>query len=268
VRNQIVVNQSPQVKQLEALVESHKSFGVLLADKQRARMFVFGLGQLVDKSEVFDQLPRHDDDGGDWDRDHVRDHAAAAAQQHLRRAAQVAFTVFKQHPFDHLIIGAPEEIAHELERVLHSYLQERIAARLSLPLNASDATIATAAFEVEERVERDAEAALVNRLRESMGNPRAAVAGVDGVAQALVQGRVDMLLVSDGFEAEGWRCRGCGMLAARGPVCRNCSEPMDRCDDLVEDAVEQTLAQAGRVTVCAGHADLDVLGRIGALLRF
>src|SRR5436190_20593475 len=81
VRNQVVVNQTPQVRQLEAIVESHRTFGVLLVDKQRARMFVFGLGQLVDKSEVFDQLPRHDDDGGEWDKDHVRDHAAAAAQQ-------------------------------------------------------------------------------------------------------------------------------------------------------------------------------------------
>ena len=32
--------------------------------------------------------------------------------------------------------------------------------------------------------------------------------------------------------------------------------------------VEQTLVQKGRVVVCDGNADLDVMGRIGALLRF
>jgi peptide subunit release factor 1 (eRF1) len=268
VRNQLVVNQTPQVRQLEAIVESHRSFGVLLADKQRARMFVFSLGQLIDKSEVFDQLPRHDDDGGEWDKDHVRDHTAAAAHQHLRRAAQVAFAVFQEHPFDHLIISAPEEIARELENDLHSYMRDRIAARLTLPTSASDAAIAAAAFEVEEQIGRDVEAVLVTRLRESLGNGRAGVAGLEQVAPALAERRVETLLVSDGFELEGWRCDQCGMLAARGPVCRSCSRPMRRCEDLVEEAVEQTLAQAGKVVVCVGHADLDVLGRIGALLRF
>jgi peptide chain release factor subunit 1 len=43
---------------------------------------------------------------------------------------------------------------------------------------------------------------------------------------------------------------------------------MDPVDDVVEEAVEEALAQSCRVTVCAGNADLDVLGRIGALLRY
>jgi peptide subunit release factor 1 (eRF1) len=267
VRNQIVVNQTPQVKQLEAIVESHKSFGVLLADKQRARMFVFALGELVDKSELFDQLPRHDDDGGNWDKDHVRDHSAAIAHQHLRRAAQVAFSVYQERPFDHLIVGAPDEIAHELERDLHSYLRERIAARISLATNASEAAITTAALEVEERIERDLEAALVARLREASGTS-SAVTGMEAIAKALSDRRIDTLIVSDSYEAEGWRCDGCMTIAVRGPVCRQCEQPMVRVEDLVEEAVEQTLLQAGHVVVCAANADLDVLGRIGALLRY
>jgi peptide subunit release factor 1 (eRF1) len=268
VRNQLVVNQAPQVKQLEAIVESHKSFGVLLADKQRARMFVFELGELVDKSELFDQLPRHDDDRGDWDKDHVRDHSAAQAHQHLRRAAQVAFSVFQERPYDHLILGAPEEIAHELERGLHSYLRDRIAARLTLPTNAGDAAICAAALQVDEDIERQIHARLVQRLRESLGAAGAGVTGIEAVAQAIAEHRVDTLLVSDGYDSEGWHCEGCDTLAVRGPVCRQCSEPMTKVTDLVEEAVEQTLAQAGRVVVCSGHADLDVMGRIGALLRF
>ena len=267
VRNQIVVNQTPQVKQLEAIVESHKSFGVLLADKQRARMFVFSMGELVDRNELFDQLPRHDDDGGNWDKDHVRDHSAAIAHQHLRRAAQVAFSVYQEHPFDHLIVGAPDEIAHELERDLHSYLRDRIAARVTLATNASEATITAAAFEVEERIEREIEAAVVDRLREANGTS-GAVVGLEGVARALSERRVDTLLVSDGYEAQGWRCEGCAIIAVRGPACRQCSQPMTKVEDLVEEAVEQTLTHSGHVVVCTANPDLDVLGRIGALLRY
>jgi hypothetical protein len=39
-------------------------------------------------------------------------------------------------------------------------------------------------------------------------------------------------------------------------------------DDLVEDAIEGALAQSCHVEICVGNADLDVMGRIGALLRY
>jgi len=43
---------------------------------------------------------------------------------------------------------------------------------------------------------------------------------------------------------------------------------MERVDDVVEDAVEEALTQGLPVTICIGNADLDVLGSIGALLRY
>jgi hypothetical protein len=43
---------------------------------------------------------------------------------------------------------------------------------------------------------------------------------------------------------------------------------MDHVDDIIEEAVEQALLQSCHVEVCVGNADLDVAGRIGALLRF
>jgi peptide chain release factor subunit 1 len=269
VRNQLVVNATPHVRQLETVLDEYERFGVLLADKQRARVFVFELGELVDKSELFDQLPRHEDDKGDWDRDHVRDHSMAAAHKHLKRSAEVAFHVLQEQGLDHLIIGAPEEITRELERVMHPYLRERIAARLAVPVNASDATIRAAAFHVEEQVERAKKAALVERLRtaSSTRDGNGAV-GLDNVLNALVERRVSTLVVSEGYEAPGWRCRDCGTMATKGRTCRVCGSQMAYVDDIVEEAVEEALAQSCKVCCCVGNADLDVMGRIGAILRF
>jgi peptide chain release factor subunit 1 len=268
VRNQLVVNSTPHIRQLEAILDENERFGVLLADRQRARMFVFELGELVDKTELFDELPRHEDDRGDWDRDHVRDHSAVAAQHHLRRAADVAFSVFQARGFDHLIIGAPDETARDLERELHSYLRERIAARLNVPVNSSEAAIKQAALEVEEQVERATEAALVGRLKDAVEGGRAGVAGLPGVLAALVERRVDTLLVSDGYEAPGWRCPTCRFMGTRGPRCPVCPASMQQVDDVVEEAVEEALQQSCRVQVVVGNADLDVLGRVAAILRF
>ena len=269
VRNQLIVNATPHVRQLETVVDEYERFGVLLADKQRARMFVFELGELVDKSELFDQLPRHEDDKGDWDKDHVRDHSAAAAHRHLKRAGEVAFHVLQEQGFDHLIVGAPEEIANELAKTMHPYLRERVAARLAVPVNASDATIRAAALQVEEQVEKRKKAAMVQRLRDASAQPGGlGVVGLDKVLAALAERRVETLLVSEGYAVEGWRCGSCGHVAAKGRTCPMCSSEMTLVPDVVEEAVEDAIAQSCRVCVCVGNADLDVLGRIGAILRF
>ncbi|HEX2700301.1 MAG TPA: hypothetical protein VHM89_08890 [Acidimicrobiales bacterium] len=269
VRNQVVVNATPHIRQLEGVLDNNERFGVLLADRQRARMFVFDLGELVDKSELFDALPRHEDDRGDWDKDHVRDHTAEAAHHHLKRAADVAFAAFQQQEFAHLIVGAPDEIANEVERLLHSYLKDRLAARINVPVQASDAAICEAALEVGAQVERARHARLVRRLRDAVGSGSGGVAGLAPVLSALVERRVDTLLVSDGYEAPGWRCHSCGYVAVRGPACPVCpSSTMAKVDDVVEEAVEDALAQSCGVEVVVGDADLDVLGRVGALLRF
>lgn len=268
VRNHVAVNASPHVKQLEAIVEHYEPFAVLMVDRQLFRMFLFDLGELVDKTEFTDPLPRHEDDKGDWRRDHVHDHVEAAVHQHLRRAAQRAFEVFQEHEFAHLIVSAADDIANEVERELHSYLRERITARLNLPIHAREPEIQAAALEVADRVEVQREAAAVQRLRDAVGSGNGGVAGLDNVLAALVERRADTLLVSDGFEAPGWRCLECGHMGTRGRACPQCSAAMNQVDDVVEEAVEGALAQGCRVLVCREVADLDVLGRIGALLRF
>ena len=268
VRNRVVVNHTPYVRELEAVVARRERFAVLLADRQRARLLLYELDDLVDKTELIDLLPRHDDDGHGLTRDQVAGHTAAAASRHLRRAARVAFQVFREQGFDHLVIAAPEEVGNALERELHPYLQDRIAARVSLATAASDEEIHRAMLAVEADVETAREAALVGRLRDALGTGRGGVAGLDGVLHALVARRVDTLLVSDGYEAPGWRCRACSYIAARGRTCPVCSAGMDQVEDVIEEAVEEALAQSCRVTVCAANADLDVLGRIGALLRY
>lgn len=268
VRDQLVVNKTPHVHQLETVIATNERIAVLLTDRQRTRMFVFEMGRLVDRSERFDALPRHDDEAGHRDRRHDRHKLETAAHQHLKNAAAVAFDVFQAHPFDRLVICAPDDIANELAADLHPYLRERIAARIHCPVTASDAEIKSAVAEVADELERRSEDELVSRLRDHAAAGHAAVVGLPDVLVALYDRRVATLVVSDGFEEEGFACAACSRLAARGPACPSCGAAMEREPDVVERAIEEAMLQSATVKVCVGNADLDVLGRIGALLRF
>jgi len=267
VRDRLVVNHTPYVRELEAVVARHERFAVLLADRQQARLLLFHQGELLDKQEHVDVLPRHDDDGGQVRKDQLADHTATAAQRHLRHAAQAAFEFWQHQGFDHLVLAGPEEIAGELERELHPYLKDRLAASLPMAVHARDDEIARAAQDVEEGVERAREAAAVDRLRHAVGTGTG-VAGLDPVLEALVARRVETVLISEGFEAPGWRCPSCAWVGTMGRRCPLCDAEMDQVDDVVEEAVEDALAQACRVRFCRENADLDVLGRVGALLRY
>jgi peptide chain release factor subunit 1 len=268
VRSQVVVNHSPAVRQLESIIDEYERFGVLLADRQRTRMMVYELGQLIDADERFEQLPRQEDDGRAIRKDGVQDHVAERAHQHLRRAADVAFQMLQADGFDRLIIGAPPEIANELEALLHPYLKERLVARCHIRSDASLEEVRQAALEVEADVERRKEAEVVARLRDAVGADQRGVAGLDATLRALVERRVEVLLVSSAFTAPGWRCGECGWIGRVGRRCPVDGSEMSAVDDIVEEAIEEALAQSCEVEVCVGNADLDVLGQVGALLRY
>jgi peptide subunit release factor 1 (eRF1) len=268
VRSQVVVNHTPTVRQLEAVVDRHDRFGLLLVDRQRVRVFVFELGEVVESVGQFDQLPRGDDDDRSFTKDHAADHAAALVRQHLRRAADSAFAVFQDQGFERLVIGTPDDIGPELESLLHPYLRERLVARCAIAPGSTDEEVRRAAVEVEAEVERIKEAEAVAALREAVGGGRRGVAGLDDTLMALVERRVETLLVSAGYDDAGWRCGSCRWIGRIGRSCPVCSTEMDAVDDVIEEAVEEALGQSCRVEICEGNADLDVLGGIGALVRY
>ena len=268
VHSCLVINHAPAVSQLESLVQEHEPIGVLLADKQRAQLFVFELAELTDRSELLDELPRDYDSRGDKERGTPEAHKDALAHQHLKHAARAAFDLWQSRGFQHLAIGAPDAIAGELERELHPYLQARLCGRVSVGVGASEGDVLAAAEAVESEVERAREAALVAQLVEAAATNRRGVVGLSDTLDALHQRRVERLIVSKGYAEEGWHNPETGALAAVGPNDPLSGAPMVRVDDVVEDAIEDALAQGVPVTICIGSADLDVQGRIGALLRY
>jgi len=268
VRDRLVVNHVPALGQLESILVDHEPIAVLLADRQRARVAVFELGELVEQADLLEELPRAYDATGERDRGTPDAHVDALAHVHLRHAADAAFQVFQRRPFSHLAIGAPDAIASTLEGLLHPYLRDRLCGRVNVGLASTPAEVRQAALDIEQEVDRRREATLVARLRESAGRGGRGVVGLADTLQALNERRVECLIVSEEYAEEGWRCPTSGALAAVGPTSPVTGERMERIEDVVEVAVDVALAQGCTVEHCVGNADLDVLGRIGALLRY
>jgi peptide subunit release factor 1 (eRF1) len=268
VRDRLVVNATPAVAQLEAVLQEAEPVGVLLVDQQRARTFVFSLGELIEHGEQLDELPRDVDVPGHRDHGDPSHHIEALVDRHLRAAADLAWSVFQDEGFSWLLLAGPDHLLPSVESHLHPYLAERLAGHLDLPSTATLDQVRSAVLDAEHHLERGRQHALVERLRAAVGTNDRGVAGIDGVLEALGDARVAHLVVSDGFAQSGWRCTSCGRLATVGKACPRCENTMTHLDDVVEEAVEDALASGSRVEICSGNADLDVMGRVGAVLRF
>lgn len=268
VRSEVTVNAVAAVGQLEQVVEAAEPLGVLLVDRQRTRMFVFQLGDLVEHTEHNDELPRDVDVRGEKERGDLAHHVSELAHQHLRRAADTAFGVYKKRPFAGFCLGVPDELSAALEAALHPYLRERLCGRVAITPAAGIEEVRKAAIEVETRAEVAREAAMVERMLAEVGAGGRGAEGLDQTLAALVQRRVDVLLVSDGYQVEGWRCAGCGNLTTVGRRCKPCGAEMEPVDNVIDEAVDLALDSSARVAICTDNADLDVHGRIGALLRY
>jgi peptide subunit release factor 1 (eRF1) len=280
VEDHLTVNLTPHVRQLEAVLSEHAMrIGVLLTDRQRGRLLVIDFGRVVESEECFDPLPRHDDDKGDLRKDRVRDHVNAVANAHLRHAAQQMFELYQRCHFDYLVLGIAEELKPELERCLHDYLHQKVVGRTNLSPIASEEEIVTVARDLVRSKERQRASGWVEKLRAAVGTElttpavttngsASAVAGLEPTLTAVYEKRVETLLVSQGYAVEGWRCTSCDFIATVGRRCRMCGSEMHLVEDVVEEAIEDALGQNCRVEFCDDNADLDVLGRIGALLRF
>ena len=271
VNNEIVVNHTPYVRPLESILQAYERFAVLLVDRQRARLFRFEVGELTEHTEVFDAVPRGGDQAGHPAQGsraaNVQRRTDEAAHRHLKHAAEVTFAELGRRPVEHVILGGPHEVVAEIEGLLHPWVRDRVADRLVISTTAGTDEVRQTALTVEADVARRKQAELVDRLRDTIG-AGGGVAGLEATLAALVERRVEVLLVSEGYTTEGWRCRSCRYLGPMGRRCPVCTTDMDLVDDVVEEAVEEALANKCRVQMVRENADLDVLGRIGALLRF
>jgi peptide chain release factor subunit 1 len=264
-----VIADAPFIEPLSAIGPPER-WCALLVNRRVARLFC-GPGAALEEVELIeDELRRRHGQGG-WSQANYQRSIDKDADDHLRRAAKVAFAHLQDDLPAGILIGAPQELAGDFEGHLHPYLRERLAGRLDLDVehtSAEDVRRAVAA-RIEEAAREREDVALARLVEAFAGGPGRAASGLPEVLAAVHEQRVQTLLVEAGFAAPGVHCPTCGWLAAdETPACPADGSATERVDDLVEAAVERALTQAADVRVLRDRAELASHGRIAAVLRF
>jgi len=265
IRSEVTIDDSPFIEPLAGM-PGGDGYGVLLINRQLARILAGGTDGLREVMSFVDDVHRWHDQGG-WSQARYQRGIEKETKDHVKHAGDELFKLFKRGAAQRLIIGCPEEMRGEVEHALHNYLRDRIAGHLDIDVKANPAEVAREAAQIIERDERDRERHLLDRLQSGIGRGAGAVAGLADTLAALNEQRVEALLVQDGFRAEGWVSPKADFLAAQ-PGESPMGEQLQKRDDVIESAMERALEQSAEVLVVRRHPDLQAHGSVGAVLRF
>jgi len=258
---------------LEAMDE-HERFGVVLTDKQRARLFTVYMGDIIEHSDLLsDTTQRTRTTGTDqwWSQKRQQRHHMQEVIAHTKRVVDALHDLALREPFDRLIMAGPTEAASRLARLLPRRLHGKVLETVSLPITASRREVLERVLAVQERMERDQEEALVSGLEAELHEGGKAVIDLEAVVDATNRGRVWKLVYVKSFVADGGQCRSCGAFAvATSGTCVLCGGDIQRAPGFIDRLSQGVLEMGGRVEVVDGPAAqrLKALGPVAALLRY
>ena len=270
IETRVVVDDSPFVEPLAEL-GMRGSWCVMVVNRQVARMLRGSPEHLEELPVVHDEVHGRHDQGG-WSQARYQRGIDEEARWHLKHAAEVAFRRWKSSPFDCILLGGPEETVNDFEAILHPYLRERVAGHFRVDVeNTSPDDIRTAAAPLIEQVDQRRERDALDRLEEGVGTGGRGSAGLEPTIAALNERRVEILLLTDNFDAAGVYCRSCGWVGTDLELseCPADGGTLERRDDIAENAVELAILQSAQVQRVRHDAErLEQHGSIGAVLRF
>jgi len=266
----------PYVKPLADLLDHYGGYGVILVGQEGARLFHFHLGDLREEEGSRGEEVRRTKRGGGSTAPGRRGGTAGQtryveelAERNLKEAARVAARFFKENRVRRVLIGGTDENVALFRQQLPKAWQSLVVGTFPIKRTAGHPQVWAKAMETVRQAERETERKLIDAVVTAAAKGKEGVLGLDGALSAAHAGQIQTLLISEGFRAPGYRCRGCGYLTAQKlPSCPFCGRDFGRIEDAVELAVRKVMVDGGDVEVVSGNPQLERAGKIAALLRY
>ncbi len=276
VRNQVIVNIRPYVKPLASLLDYYGGYGVVLVDKLGGRLFSFHLGELMEQEGILGEDIRRTKRGGSSAKLGVRGGVAGqtryqdeVTERNIRDVAEFASHFFSENYVRRILIGGTDKNIALLRSQLSKSWQSLIVGTFPMSMTASKEEVLERAMKIGRDAEVHKEEQLLKKLVTGAAKDKGSVVDLDATLSAIHDGRVQELVIQDGYRAAGYQCQGCGYITSiEMPACPFCGEKFEHISDVVELAVHRVMKAGGEVEVLQHQHAVDGFKHIGALLRY
>jgi peptide subunit release factor 1 (eRF1) len=279
VGNDVHVSAQPYIKPLADFFEAYDRYGVVLVDREGARLFMFSQGLLQEATgmlgdEIKEQLRGASGRGGrsgtgsGHGRTSGLDHRIEQiAARNLRDVVELTRKFYQAGKCERIILGGTDENRARFLSMLPKPLSEKVIGDITIDMYASAAQVLERSMEIIQASVAERKAALVQALITAAHKDSGSL-GLADTLLAMQERRVQTLVVSEGFSEQGYVCTHCHYATLRQTgTCPPCGGPVERVDDIVDYLVHRALELDVEVVFAQDEA-LEQAGMIGALWRF
>lgn len=278
-RNRVRIGAKPHLKPLAHLLEYYANYGVIVVDKVGARFFLYHLAELQEKSGTMGEEIRKTKQGAGSGRAGGSTSATGtrggqgrheeAVQRNLRETAEAAGRFFSGKSIRRLFIGGTAENVAQFREHLSKQLQSCIAGTFAIDMTAGEHEVREQTIELMQEANARREETLVQNMITSAAKGSNATVGLNNTLQAIGEGRVQTLVISDGYRTPGFVLDGSSFLTTDDSAEVPYGEgSWLHVNDVIEAAVRRTMEQGGQIEIVSENQQLEEAGQIGALLRY
>jgi peptide chain release factor subunit 1 len=169
-----------------------------------------------------------------------------------------------------LVVAGPGKEKKQLLEALPKHMRDKVIGTVDVSIDVPPDRLLARGEEVALAHERAVEGGALEELRTAIFKDELAALGVHEVREALVNGRVDTLLISDHLSIPGWICESCKRIHEGAPpsaTCPDCGGPTSRAE-IVEELYELAERTDAEVEVIRQSPFLESIGGLAAILRY
>ena len=266
--HQLFVFDKPHLYPLARLIDESRNYAVLVADTNRARIFVFGRGRMIDNDEVQSDSLSHTQVGG-WSQLRYQRHVENLYLHHAKDTIEALDRVVREDKIEHVIIAGDEVIIPLLLEQMPPELAKKVDDTMRLDIRTPDHEIMERTLETFRVREAAVDKTKIDQLKAAVNGARLGVSGTADTLAALLNGQVDELFLAaamDEIHHEPDEVNA--ILKAYAPGTENETPDSERRRIIIDELIRRAKETGARIRFIADTSLLTAMGGVGATLRY
>jgi peptide subunit release factor 1 (eRF1) len=279
VGDSVHVGLQPYIKPLADYADAYDRYGVVLVDREGARLFMFNQGSLQEATgtlgeEIKSQIRGASGRGGRSSAGTGMGRSSGLdsrieqiTARNLREVVDLTKDFYEAGHCERIILGGTDENRARFKSMLPKTLQSKVIGNISIDMYASELEVLGRSMGIIQDSVAERKAVLVQAMITAAHKDSGSL-GLADTLLAVQERRVQTMVIQEGYRAPGRVCSHCGYMSlAKSEQCSVCGGPARALDDIVEHLVHQAIGMDVEVVFVEDNALVEA-GSIGTVWRF
>jgi peptide chain release factor subunit 1 len=267
-RHQMFAFAKPHLYPLARLIDESRRYAVLVADTNRARIFVFGRGRVLAVQAVQSEMMSRTQVGG-WSQMRYQRHVDNLHLHHAKEVVEALDRILREEAIETVIIAGDEVVLPLLRQQMSPELAKKAEDTIRLDIRSPEHEIMERTRETFRARDTMIDQERVEELNDAVRGTGLGVAGAADTLAALLNGQVDELFLTAGIKQIEYEPDEVGVILAAYAPGEEGEPPVAGLRRIVVDELIRRAMETGaRIHFIENATLLAAMGGVGATLRY